>query len=94
VKITIQADSRNSPPLSRSSGPRKPNFISSSPTRFVKAGQPGNAIPWYKEALRRRPESLAAALGLGDAFEKSGDEANALEAFRQATRISPAHGGN
>lgn len=60
---------------------------------FVKAGQPGNAIPVYKEALRRKPQSLAAALGLGDAFEKSNDEANALEAFQQAARINPADAG-
>ena len=60
---------------------------------FVRAGQAGNAIPLYKEALRRRPESLAAALGLGDAFEKSGDEASALEAFRQAIKLHPADAG-
>jgi tetratricopeptide (TPR) repeat protein len=60
---------------------------------FVRAGQPGNAVPLYREALRRKPELLAGALGLGNAFEKSGDEANALEAFRQAARLDPADAG-
>jgi tetratricopeptide (TPR) repeat protein len=60
---------------------------------FVKAGKPGNAIPLYREALRRKPDSLAAALGLGDAFEKSNDEASALDAFQQAARTNPADAG-
>ena len=65
---------------------------------FVKASHPETpfykeAIRLYREALQRRPESLAAALGVGDAFEKSGDEASAVEAFRQATKLNPADAG-
>jgi predicted CXXCH cytochrome family protein len=61
---------------------------------FVKANQPANAIPLYKDALRRRPDSLAAALGLGDALEKSADEANAIEAFRASTKLDLADAGS
>ncbi len=65
---------------------------------YVKAGHPGTplykeALRLYREGLQRRPDSLAAALGMGDAFAKSGDEASALEAFRQAARIDPADAG-
>jgi tetratricopeptide (TPR) repeat protein len=56
---------------------------------YVKAGQPDRAVPLYKEALRKKPDSLAAALGLGVAQEKSGDIANAVATFRQATQFAP-----
>jgi predicted CXXCH cytochrome family protein len=60
---------------------------------FVKAGQPEDAVPLYREALKRKPESLAGALGLGNAFGKSGDEGSAVEAFRQAAKLNPTDAG-
>ena len=70
--------------------PARAEFYIELADAFVRANQPGKAIPLYKEALRRKPDSLAAALGLGGALEKTNDEAGAVEAFRQATRLDPA----
>lgn len=67
--------------------PAQPEFYIELADAFVKAGQPDNAIPLYKEALRGKSGALAAALGLGGALGKSGDAAAALEAFRQATTL-------
>ncbi len=57
---------------------------------FVKLGQAENAIPLYQEGVRRKPESLAGWLGLGNAFEQARRMGDAAMAFRRATELYPA----
>jgi tetratricopeptide (TPR) repeat protein len=47
-------------------------------------GKPGDAVPRYRAALRLKPNSLVGLLGLGRAFEATGDLAQALDAFTRA----------
>ncbi|HWZ34338.1 MAG TPA: tetratricopeptide repeat protein [Bryobacteraceae bacterium] len=56
---------------------------------WIAQGHPANAIPLYREAARRNPESLAAWLALGSAYEKSDDLVKAVESFERATKIVP-----
>jgi predicted CXXCH cytochrome family protein len=56
---------------------------------LLKHGQADRAIPEYEEALRRKPDSLAGLLGLGKAFEKSGQHAEATTVFRRGTQLYP-----
>jgi tetratricopeptide (TPR) repeat protein len=56
---------------------------------WIAQSHPVNAIPLYREATRRNPESLAAVLALGSALEKSNDLAKAVESFERATKIAP-----
>lgn len=51
--------------------------------------KPGDAVPRYREALRLKPDSLAGLLGLGRAFDATGDLARALDAFIRATKTVP-----
>jgi tetratricopeptide (TPR) repeat protein len=51
--------------------------------------RPGDAVPTYLEALRLKPNSLAGLLGLGQAFEATGDLARAVDLFRRATTALP-----
>jgi tetratricopeptide (TPR) repeat protein len=51
---------------------------------FERVAAPASAARVYQAALRRWPESLAAAIGLGHARLKQGDAAGAEAAWRQA----------
>jgi tetratricopeptide (TPR) repeat protein len=51
--------------------------------------KPGDAVPRYREALRLKPDSLAGLLGLGRAFDATGDLVRALDAFTRATKALP-----
>ena len=52
-------------------------------------GKPGDAIPRYQEALRLKPDSLGGLLGLGRAFDATGNLAMALDAFTRAAKTAP-----
>lgn len=54
-----------------------------------RAGQAGAAAIAYRESLKRWPDNLAAAMGLGNALYRTGDRAGAAEAFRVAARQHP-----
>jgi tetratricopeptide (TPR) repeat protein len=51
--------------------------------------KPEDAVPRYREALRLKPDSLAGLLGLGRAFEATGDLVPALDAFTRAVSSAP-----
>ncbi len=51
--------------------------------------KPADAIPRYREALRLKPDSLAGLLGLGLAFDATGDSPRALDAFTRAAKALP-----
>jgi hypothetical protein len=68
-------------------------------TKFVaavygleKAQQWQAAVAGYRTALSRWPQSLAAAMGLGNSFYALGDRASAEAAFRDAARCHPDSG--
>ena len=54
-----------------------------------RAGQPGAAAEAYSAGLARWPQSLGAAVGLGNARYAAGDLAGAARAFRDATLRHP-----
>jgi hypothetical protein len=47
-----------------------------------------SAIEHYREALKRKPDHLAAQLGLGWCLDKAGDKNGALEAYRKALALA------
>jgi len=62
---------------------------------LVKAGDPARAIPVYKDAIRAQAVSCRGA-GLGNAFDKSGDQRRRSRRFekpRDGRRRTPRHGG-
>jgi predicted CXXCH cytochrome family protein len=58
---------------------------------WVGRGEGEDAIPLYQEAVRRKPDSLAGLLGLGNAFEQSRQLANAADVFQRATHLYPGN---
>jgi tetratricopeptide (TPR) repeat protein len=68
--------------------PKQPEFYIELADAWLSRGQSQKAIPLYREAVRRRPDSLA-MLGLGRALEKAGQSAGAVEAFQAATHAAP-----
>ena len=72
--------------------PRQPEFYSELADALLGQGNSRDAIPLYREATRRKPDSLAGLMGLGRALRKSGQLAEAAEAFRSATRALPGDG--
>jgi tetratricopeptide (TPR) repeat protein len=69
--------------------PKQPEFYIELADAWLSRGKSGEAIPLYKEAVRHKPDSLAALLGLGRALETSGQRTEAVEAFRRATQAAP-----
>ena len=51
---------------------------------------PNEAISVYQEAIRRKPSSLAALMGLGLAFDLVNQPAKSADAFRRATQALPS----
>ena len=70
--------------------PKHPGFYIELADAWLGQGNSRQAIPLYREAVRRQPDSLAGLTGLGRALEKSGQMAEAAAAFRGATQASPA----
>jgi tetratricopeptide (TPR) repeat protein len=56
---------------------------------LMAAGKPKEAIADYQEALRKKPDSLAGLIGLGQAFDLAGQPAPAIESFSRATAAYP-----
>lgn len=69
--------------------PQQPEFYIELADAWLSRGKSSEAIPLYKEAVRRKPDSLAGWLGLGHALETSGQPTEAVEAFRRATQAAP-----
>jgi tetratricopeptide (TPR) repeat protein len=69
--------------------PLQPEFYIELADAWISRGDSQKAIPLYREAVRRRSDSLAGLLGLGRALEKAGQPTGAAEAFRRATQAAP-----
>ena len=69
--------------------PERPEFYIELGDALRHNAKPGDAVLRYREALRLKPDSLAALFGLGRAFDATGDLALALDAFKRATKTHP-----
>ena len=56
---------------------------------WAAAGQIGKALPYYEEAVRRKPDSFVALRKLGSALKTSGQFARAAEILRRALEAEP-----
>jgi Tfp pilus assembly protein PilF len=59
---------------------------------LVKDGRPAEAVPFYRRGAAKKPDSLAAALGLGNALEQAGDLEGAARAFAGANDSAKGKG--
>jgi Flp pilus assembly protein TadD len=57
--------------------------------RLLLTGDTGGAISAYEEATRLAPSSPAGYRGLGLAYEKQGNSAEAARAFRRYLKLAP-----
>jgi predicted CXXCH cytochrome family protein len=71
------------------SHPRQAEFYIELGDALRSQGKPREAIAQYREAIRRKPDSLAALLGLGRSLGKAGQLAEAADAFLRATQALP-----
>jgi len=69
--------------------PRQPEFYVELGDAWVRHVKPQPAVPLYEEALRLKPNSLAALLGLGRALDLAGRWNEAVDAFQRATKVLP-----
>ena len=58
---------------------------------LITSGRTAEAIPHFERALAQRPNLAAAWYRLGEAKEECGDRNGAIDAFRRALEIDPAH---
>jgi predicted CXXCH cytochrome family protein len=70
--------------------PAAPDFYFELGDGYSKAGREDEAIRWYKEALRRKPDFRPATKQLAAALIGKGDYAQATEVLRQAVASPPA----
>ncbi len=70
--------------------PAAPDFYFELGDGYSKAGKEDEAIRWYKEALRRKPDFRPATKQLAAALIGKGDYARATEVLRQAVASPPA----
>ena len=70
--------------------PAAPEFYFELAHAYFKAGQNGEAIRWYEQALRRRPVYPAAAKELTVALVAEGKTVRAEQVLREAAAASPA----
>jgi tetratricopeptide (TPR) repeat protein len=70
--------------------PTQSEFYSELGDAMRRSGHPDDAIPRFEEALRLKPGSLAAWVGLGSAYEALAQYPKALEAFERAIAVSPS----
>jgi predicted CXXCH cytochrome family protein len=66
-----------------------PEFSIELADAWLARGRPSDAIPLYQQAVRRKSDSLAGLIGLGDATEKASLLAAAADAFQRAARLYP-----
>ena len=69
--------------------PKQPEFFVELADALLRQGKTKAAIPFYEDAVRRKPDSLAGWLGLGRALAASEQSTAAVEAFRRATAAVP-----
>jgi tetratricopeptide (TPR) repeat protein len=69
--------------------PRQPEFYIELGDALLSQGKLAEAIAQYREATRRKPDSLAGLLGLGRSLSQAGQLPEAAEAFLRATRALP-----
>jgi predicted CXXCH cytochrome family protein len=72
------------------SSPAAPDFYFELGDGYAKAGKSDEAIRWYKEALRKKPEFRPATKQLAATLMGKGDYARATEVLRQAIAAPPA----
>ncbi len=72
------------------SSPAAPDFYFELGDGFARAGKSDQAIRWYKEALRRKPEFRPATKQLAATLMGKGEYARATEVLRQAIEAPPA----
>ncbi len=70
--------------------PTAPDFYFELGDGYARAGQNDEAIRWYKEALRRKPDFRPAIKQLAAALMGKGEYARAAEVLRQAVAAPPA----
>jgi tetratricopeptide (TPR) repeat protein len=56
---------------------------------LVRAGNPGSAVAYYREAIRIDPRHEPAYVGLGELYRAQGRDSDALEAVRAGLRRRP-----
>ena len=69
--------------------PTEPQFYVELGDAWVRHGQPQKAAPLFEQALRRKPDSLAALLGLARALDLMRRRTEAAEALQRATKVLP-----
>jgi predicted CXXCH cytochrome family protein len=72
------------------SSPAAPDFYFELGDGYAKAGKSDEAIRWYKEALRKKPEFRPATKQLAATLMGKGEYARATEVLRQAIAAPPA----
>jgi predicted CXXCH cytochrome family protein len=70
--------------------PTAPDFYFELGDGYARAGQSDEAIHWYREALRRKPEFRPAIKQLAAALMGKGEYGRAAEVLRQAVAAPPA----
>jgi spermidine synthase len=60
---------------------------------LLREGRYGEAAGAFREALKRRADSVDANRNLGTALAESGDTTGAIDYLRRAVRLDPGHGG-
>jgi predicted CXXCH cytochrome family protein len=70
--------------------PKQSEFYSELGDAMRRSGHPDDAIPRFEEALKLKPDSPAAWIGLGGAYEALAQYPKALEAFERAIAVSPS----
>jgi predicted CXXCH cytochrome family protein len=70
--------------------PAAPDFYFELGDGYERAGKSDEAIRWYKEALRKRPEFRPATKQLAATLIGKGEYARATEVLRQAVAVPPA----
>ena len=69
----------------------RPEAVFNTGVFLADSGRTAEAIPYYERVLAQRPNMTAAWVRLGDARRECGDTLGAIEAYRRALEIDPAH---
>ncbi|HVE70726.1 MAG TPA: tetratricopeptide repeat protein [Thermoanaerobaculia bacterium] len=69
----------------------RPEAVFNAGVFLAEAGHTKEAIPFYERALALRPNLTAAWVRLGDAHRECGDLVRAIDAYREALNVDPAH---
>jgi len=72
--------------------PGETEFYSELGDALRRAGKANEAVPFFEEALRRKPDSLSGWVGLGSTYESLRQYPKAVEVFQHAIRLAPSDG--